>query len=136
LTGRPLRALQICVALGGLVPVGAGLAGIWLGPRLASGVTDVAIPLDSHFRYLSGLLLAIGLGFWSTIPDIATAGARFRLLTALVVVGGLGRLASLLAVGPPDASMGFGLAMELVITPALALWQRRLELATSPDRTI
>lgn len=120
-----LRALQACVALGGCVPVSAGLAGVLLGPRLA-GDGFAPVPLESHFRYLSGLLLAIGIGFWSTIPAITRRSARFRLLTALVVVGGLGRLVSLLAVGTPDAPMLFGLAMELVVTPALALWQARV----------
>jgi hypothetical protein len=117
--------LQICVALGGCVPVGAGLAGVLLGPRLAAAFA-APVPLDSHFRYLSGLLLAIGLGFWSTIPAIERQSQRFRLLTALVVVGGLGRLVSLMEEGPPDAPMFFGLAMELLVTPALALWQARL----------
>jgi hypothetical protein len=115
-------SLQVCVALGGFVPVGAGLAGVIMGPRLAAAIAA----LDSHFRYLSGLLLAIGIAFWSTIPGIERNGATFRLLTALVVVGGLGRLLSLIVEGPPDAPMWFGLTMELVITPALAIWQARL----------
>ena len=133
-----VRALQLCVALCGCVPVAAGLAGVWLGPQLA-GDSSAPIPLDSHFRYLSGLLLAIGVGFWTTIPGILLRSRRFRLLTALVVVGGLGRLTSLFAVGTPDPPMLFGLAMELVITPALALWQWRLArdpLAPPLGRTI
>ncbi len=135
---RERLALQICVALGGCVPVGAGLAGIVLGPWLASGVILVPIPLDSHFRYLSGLLLAIGLAFWSTVPQIAQAGPRFRLLSGLVFVGGLGRLVSLLTLGAPDAPMLFGLAMELLVTPALAFWQARVAwpLAARPARSI
>ncbi len=122
-----VRALQVCVALGGCVPVAAGLAGVALGPSLAAGVDAASVPLDSHFRYLSGLLAGLGFGFWSTLPHILQRGARFRLLTAIVVGGGLGRLISLLRVGPPDAPMLFGLAMELGVTPALALWQARLE---------
>ncbi len=131
-------ALQVCVALGGCVPVGAGLAGVVMGPWLASGVTLVPIPLDSHFRYLSGLLLAIGVAFWSTIPGIAQAGPRFRLLSGLVFVGGLGRLVSLLTLGAPDAPMLFGLAMELLVTPALAFWHARVarRLAAARARSI
>ncbi len=44
--------------------------------------------LDSHFRYLSGLLLAIGIGFASTVPRIEAQGGRFWLLTGIVMVGG------------------------------------------------
>jgi Domain of unknown function (DUF4345) len=120
------RLLQLAVAIGGLVPVGAGLAGILMGPGMVVEAAGPSLPLDSHFRYLSGLLLAIGLGFWSTIRDIERQGGRFRLLTAVVVLGGLGRLWSLMAMGMPDAPMLFGLFMELGVTPLLALWQFRL----------
>lgn len=133
MSARETRALKLGVALGGCAPVAAGLAGIWLGPQLAGGGM-ASVPLDSHFSYLSGLLLAIGLGFWSTIPDISRMSGRFRLLTAIVVVGGLGRLVSLVKVGTPDAPMLFGLGMELIVTPALALWQSRL--AQAIQRTI
>jgi hypothetical protein len=124
-----LLPLRIAIALGGLVPVSAGLAGVLLGPPMAgdalSGLAG-AVSLDSHFRYLSGLLLAIGLAFWSLIPRIETQGPAFRLLTAIVVAGGLGRLFGLIQHGTPSAPMLFGLGMELVVTPALCLWQARL----------
>jgi hypothetical protein len=125
MTPSERMCLQICVALGGCVPVGAGLAGVVMGPRLAAAIV-APVSLDSHFRYLSGLLLAIGIAFWSTIPDLERKAPMFRLLTAIVVVGGLGRLVSLWREGPPDAPMWFGLTMELFATPALALWQSRL----------
>ncbi|MDQ2804824.1 MAG: DUF4345 domain-containing protein [Pseudomonadota bacterium] len=123
------RLLQFAVAIGGLVPVGAGLAGVLLGPRMADDMAaglGGAMSLDSHFRYLSGLLLGIGLAFWSLIPDIAARGPAFRLLTALVVTGGLGRLLGLMLAGTPSPPMLFGLAMELVVTPLLCLWQSRV----------
>jgi hypothetical protein len=87
---------------------------------------ETTVSLDSHFRYLSGLLLGIGLAFWSLIPGIAEQGRAFRLLTFLVVVGGLGRLIALAVVGAPSAPMLFGLGMELVVTPSLCLWQARV----------
>ena len=119
------RLLQFVVALGSLVPISAGAAGIILGPAMvdADGVPPGA---DSHYRYLSGLLLGIGVGFATTIPAIERRTARFRLLTAIVVTGGLGRLVALLARGVPDKPMLAALVMELVVTPALALWQARV----------
>jgi hypothetical protein len=71
-------------------------------------------------------LFAIGLGFVSTIPRIETHGDRFRLLTGIVVVGGIGRLVSLYAIGPPSLVMTAALVMELIVTPGLAIWQFRV----------
>jgi hypothetical protein len=120
---QPL-GLQIAVALAGLVPVGAGLAGVLAGPAL---VGDSSNPdLDSHFRYLSGLLLGIGLLFWAIIPGIAQRTTAFRLLTAIVVVGGLGRPYGMLVAGVPPAPMVAALGAELVATPLLCLWQARI----------
>jgi hypothetical protein len=120
------RILQLAIAMGSLVPIGAGAAGVLLGPRMMAPVA-VFGDLDSHFRYLSGLLLAIGLGFASTIPRIELHGHRFRMLTGIVVVGGMGRLISLLMLGPASWTTTAALVMELIVTPALAGWGHRVE---------
>lgn len=119
------RALQIAIAAGELVPVSAGLAGLILGASLA-GQSHATADLDSHFRYLSGLLLGIGLAFWSTIPGIERKGRLFQLLTAIVFIGGLARLYGVLIDGWPGMPMIGGLVMELVVTPLLCLWQALL----------
>jgi len=119
------RGLQIAVALAGCVPVSAGLAGILKGPDMA-GPATASTSLDSHFSYLSGLLLGIGLAFWSAIPRIEQRTTLFRLLTAIIVIGGLARAYSLYRVGLPGLSMRLALVMELGITPALCLWQGRV----------
>jgi hypothetical protein len=112
------------VALGGCVPVSAGLAGVLTGGGFLE--TPLNAAPDSHLRYLSGLLLAIGIGFWSTIPRIAEHGARFGLLTGIVVAGGLARLLAVPLMGWPGGPMAAALLMELVVTPGLFLWQRRV----------
>jgi len=118
------RVLQGLVLLGGLVPVGAGLGGALFGADLTQDTLSVTG--DSHYRYLSGLLLAIGLGFWSTVPAIERKSGRFRLLTAIVLMGGLARLAGLAAMGVPSVPMLAALTMELLVTPGLCLWQGRI----------
>jgi hypothetical protein len=121
------RLLQLVVALACLVPLGIGTLGMIEGPAVLRGVDAAPPDLDSHFRYLSGLLLGIGLGFASCIPRIERRGRRFRLLAGIVVVGGVGRLLSLPAVGIPGEGHVFGLAMELVAVPLIMLWQARVE---------
>ena len=120
------RLMRIVVGVACMVPILAGLAGLVLGPSMAGGATVIVVDQDSHFRYLSGLLLGIGLGFMSTIPRIEWHRSRILLLSGIVVVGGLGRLISLLVLGLPAAPMLAALVMELVVTPALCIWQMRL----------
>jgi hypothetical protein len=110
------HALQVSIAIAALVPVVGGLWGI------AHGLPGDGW-MDNHHRYLSGLLLAIGLGYWSTVPDIERMGPRFRLLTALVVTGGVARLVGLALGDVPTAEIGVALVMELAVAPLLCLWQ-------------
>lgn len=122
---RERRLLQRVVALAGLVPVGAGLYGALFGASL-TGDHGLSITGDSHYRYLSGLLLGIGLLFWTSIPAIEQRKGRFQILTLVVVLGGLARLAGIGVVGVPAPTMLLALVMELVVTPALCLWQMRV----------
>ena len=124
------RLLQLAVALGCVVPLLAGGSGVLEGPEFLHGVASpAAAELDSHFRYLSGLLLAIGIAFASCIPGIERKTGRFRLLALLVFVGGLGRLLGLASSGLPGPGHEFGRAMELVAVPLLVLWQARVAAA-------
>ena len=120
------RLLQLVIGLGGFVPVLAGLDGGLLGSSMLGQSVAMDPALDSHVRYLSGLLLGIGLAFWQTIPAIERRSARVRLLTAIVALGGLMRLIGILRVGFPGGSMLFGLCMELGVTPLICLWQWRV----------
>jgi hypothetical protein len=121
------RLLQITVTLAALIPILVGLAGIAGGLGALDAAAGWSLNGDSHVRYLSGLVLAIGVAFWSTVPTIEASGSRFRLLTSLIVVGGLARLYAVLLAGPPGPAMRAGLALELVAAPSLALWRERLE---------
>jgi hypothetical protein len=121
---RERKLLQQSVAIAATVPVATGLYGVLFGQALTGDA--VSISAESHFRFLSGLLLGIGLCFWSTLPAIEARTNRFRLLTLLVVIGGLGRLVGLGLTGLPSLFMIGGLIMELIVTPVLCLWQTRV----------
>jgi hypothetical protein len=84
------------------------------------------IDLDSHFRYLSGLLLGLGLCFLLCVPTVEKHTALFRAFGLFVVIGGLARLYSALALGLPGPGHIFGLFMELGTVPAIVLWQGRV----------
>jgi hypothetical protein len=122
--------LQFVMILACLIPIGAGLAGSLLGSRMIDkvgmGMSEAGISQDSQFRYLSGLLLAVGLCFLSLVPKIERAGAAMRLLTFIVFIGGLARLVGVISFGLPSRPMLGGLTMELAVTPLLCLWQMNL----------
>ena len=114
------RAVQTSFAVAGIVPVVAGLWGVFhpLAGSLGSQL--------NHGRYLSGLLLAIGLVFWASIPDIERRTASIRVLTVVVVIGGVCRLLGVMMGDPLSAAVAGALAMELCVTPGLCVWQSRL----------
>ena len=114
------RALQFAVSIAAALPV---FAGAWDAFHHLTGASAWAA---NHERYLSGLLLAIGVAFWSTVPDIGGKSDRFRLLTFLVAIGGACRLLGVLLGDPLSPQVIGALVMELGITPALCLWQSRL----------
>lgn len=114
------RLLQIALAVACLVPILGGGAGVWQGAGLFGGHGG---NLDSHVRYLSGLLLAIGLVFAASIPDIERHRDRFRLLTVIVLVGGFSRLLGVVMVGSWSQVTMLTLCMELGVTPLLCWWQ-------------
>ena len=122
---RQRLCLQFVMAIACLIPIAAGLAGALMGSgsleRAGIGISE-----DSQFRYLSGLLLAIGLCFLSLVPKIERATSGMRLLTFIVIIGGLARLAGVATMGFPSRPMLGGLAMELAVTPLLCLWQTKL----------
>ena len=121
------RLLQLAVAAGALVPLLAGGAGVIAGPDMLRGIgAPVPADLDSHFRFLSGLLLGIGAAFLTCVPRIERHSARFQLLGAIILVGGAGRALSLVEIGPPGQDHWLALAMELGVMPLMMLWQWRL----------
>jgi hypothetical protein len=124
---RERRLLQSAVSVLALVPIVAGFLGLAKGIQVFDSLAAVSRSGDSHIRYLSGLMLATGLGYWSTVHAIEVQRTRFRLLTALVVTGGFGRLYAVALFGLPGSSMVVGLVMELVVAPGLALWRERID---------
>ena len=121
------RLLQFAVALACVVPLTAGTAGVVQGPAMAADdAVRHSVDLESHFRYLSGLLLGLGVGFAASIPRIERHRELFAALSAAVVIGGLARLSHLLIHGTPAAPHVLALGMELGVVPLLFAWQRRV----------
>lgn len=115
--------LQGVIAATCTVSLSASVTSILEGPGWLMADGYVATDLDSHFRYLSGLLLAIAIGFLSCMRGIEQKGRRMRLLAAIVMVGGLSRAYSAAVIGLPSLGHLGGLTIELVIVPVITAWQ-------------
>jgi hypothetical protein len=115
------KLLQVAFAVAGLVLVGFGLAGVVFGANF----TDLSgnVVMDSYLRFLKGMLLAIGLVYWSSVPDIERHGERISLVTFILVLGAVPRLMAVIAHGVPTIGILIGLAGELIFAPLLWLWQ-------------
>ncbi len=120
------RLLQGVVAVLAITPVLTGIAGIAIGPDFLGIDPTWPTDLDSHFRFLSGILLAMGLGWWSCVPAIERKTERFRLLGMLTFIGGLARLFSLFLAGSPSVGHLGGLFVEVLLVPPILLWQARI----------
>jgi hypothetical protein len=118
------KLLQIALALAGLVLVGFGLAGVFFGANFMDLTGNVA--MDSYVRFLKGMLLAIGLVYWSSIPDIERHGERIALVTFILVLGAVPRLMAVIAHGVPTIGILISLGGELIVAPLLWLWHRHV----------
>jgi hypothetical protein len=120
--GVERKLLQLVCACAGLVLVGFGLFGVFFGASFMDLTGNMA--MDSYVRFLKGMLLAIGLVYWSSIPNIERHGERISLITFILVLGAVPRLMAVIGHGVPTIGILFSLAGELVAAPLLWLWQR------------
>ena len=119
------RTLQITMGLMGTIPVVTGLLGL-LGveepPYVAAGVPPIVV-LDTNLRFYAGVWLGLGLAFYWLIPTIERQTVLFRVLWAMIFIGGIGRLLSMMLLAwPPVAFVAFT-ALEIVGAP-LFIWRQ------------
>jgi hypothetical protein len=115
--------LTFAIRLAALVPILAGSAGALAGAGFLGEAAGPAT--DSHLRYLSGLLLGLGLLALWCAADLPRRGVAFTILCAVVALGGLARLLGVAVAGVPPWPHVAALGMELGVVPALWLWWRR-----------
>jgi Domain of unknown function (DUF4345) len=120
--------LQIIMGLLATIPVATGLLGL-LGVEepvyVAAGVPPIVL-LDTNLRFYSGVWLGLGLALYWVIPRIDTQSVLFRAIWAMIFVGGIGRLLSMmLLASPPIAFVAFT-ALEIAGAPLFILWQFRV----------
>lgn len=124
-----LRALALIALFTGAADVLVGLSGQQLiGAALAEGYADPL--LNSQIRYLGAIWFGFGLLVWVCAADPARYAGILSGCLWIVMLGGLGRVASVSQFGFPPSRGGtafviLAIAIEVLGMPLLLLWQRR-----------
>ena len=111
-----LRTLSILL---GVSVVCMSMLHIALGPAAIPGAVPVNATMDSEDRFYATLFLAYGAALLWCARHLRQRLRESRLLMLVFLLGGLARIMSIVAVGPPN---DFFLAMaicELAIPPLL-----------------
>jgi Domain of unknown function (DUF4345) len=118
------RLLRWFLTVFGLVCVGIALAHIVFGPSSIPGSIPGNATMDSEDRFYATLFLGFGIAqVWAARDPARHAGVVLA-LQAVFFTGGLARIVSLIAVGPPVPLFLFLGGLELLIPP-LVWWALR-----------
>jgi hypothetical protein len=119
------RGLQLTLAILSMIPILVGIMGIVLGTSRWLPANLITPKFDSHYRYIAGYYVSLGiLGLWM-IPRIEKHRGLFRIICASVFMGGIGRVVSIFQVGLPGSMALFFTAFELCF-PVLLFWQAKV----------
>ncbi len=99
---------------------------IVLGPSAIPGSIPVNTTMDSEDRFYATLFAAYGVAVLWCIGDIERKSRCVSFLAATCFAGGLARVLSILAVGPPNRFFLAMTGLELVIPPFMVLMQARI----------
>lgn len=116
-----LWVLRTLLGVGGAIAIGVSFLHIAFGPSIIPGSIPVNATMDSEDRFYVVMFLAYGAVMLWTLRGLERKLPVVRFLAAVLFVGGLARIVSLIAVGPPHP---FFLAMTIVelALPPIILW--------------
>jgi hypothetical protein len=119
------QGLQFTIGILSMIPILIGLLGITQGTTRWLSASNITPDFDSHYRYITGYYLSLGmLGFWM-IPKIEQHTELLRIICASVFMGGVGRAFSIVRVGMPNLLALMFTGLELCF-PLLLLWQAKI----------
>ncbi|MFG2053283.1 DUF4345 domain-containing protein [Micromonospora sp. NPDC048930] len=125
---------MVVLAALGTVPVVSGLAGLLIGPAFIPGGTSTPVSVDNNYRFIDAYWLAAGVAIWWSLFRLEERAIVTRAILVIAVVGGFGRLMSVLAVGWPTPVFGTALVLELVALPLVVWWHARVVRAAGRHR--
>jgi len=127
------RGLRVFLGLFGAAAILIASLHIVLGPSAIPGAIPVNSTMDSEDRFYATLFAAYGVALLWCIGDIERKSKYVYFLAATFLAGGLARVVSILAVGPPNAFFLAMTALELLIPPFMMFMQASIS-RTASDR--
>ena len=125
--GRAMRkGLQVVLALFGAAAIIISLLHIALGPAAIPGSVPVNATMDSEDRFYATLFLAYGASLLWCVRDVERKASVVYCLMLTFFMGGLARLVSVLAVGPPNTFFIVMTGLELMLPIVLGYMQLRV----------
>lgn len=115
--------LSAIVALFGAVCMAIAMAHILLGQQVIPGSVPTNATMDSEDRFYSALFLGFGAALIWTSRNLATRRGELNALLATFWLGGIARLFSWAAMGPPNKLFILLGAVELTLPILLWVWR-------------
>jgi len=120
------RFQQVFLALFGVTVIFISLLHVTLGPSKLLGLAPLDPTMDSEDRFYATQFLAYGVIVLSCVAHVEQKTKVVQFLAIALFVGGLARLVSMAAVGPPNAFFQAMMALELGMPIVMTLVQRRV----------
>ena len=128
------KSLQVFLGLFGITAIFIASLHIVLGPPAIPGSIPVNATMDSEDRFYATLFAAYGVALLWCIKDIERKSTVVYFLALTFFIGGLARLVSVAAVGPPDTFFIAMTVLELLIPFFMAFMQSRIAKDTDAQR--
>lgn len=119
------RGLQIILGILSLIPFIVAILGLTSGLGRWLPAEAITPEFDSHYRYITGFYISLGVMAWWIIPNIEKHKTVLRVLAGAIFTGGVGRMISLWQVGTPSPLTLVFTGIELCF-PLLLIWQAKL----------
>ena len=130
------KSLQVFLSLFGVTAIFIASLHIVLGPSAIPGSISVNATMDSEDRFYATLFAAYGVALLWCIKGIEHKGRVVYFLALTFFVGGLARLASMVAVGLPNTFFIAMTVLELLIPLFMAFMQPAFQQPQMPSKAL
>jgi hypothetical protein len=117
------RGLQVTLTILGSVALVLGALTVLTGGATVPEAGDVSASVESELRFYAAWYVAAGIVVLRTVRRVESAGGTIRAVSAALVLGGLGRLVAIIAVGRPHPVFLALMALEFAIPALIVPWQ-------------